>query len=94
MAGLVDNDEETVNRLNGPICTLVSIQATLDAYIAVQKHLLVRQGIITSAAARGPVGYNLDPESRTEVDRLFDVLRAAVPTQHQMAAPNGRSERL
>ena len=74
---LVDRDVDTIDRLNGPICTLVSIQATLDAYVAIQKHLLVRQGIIPSAAQRGPVGYTLDSESQVEVDRLFDVLRDA-----------------
>lgn len=87
---LVNDDEVTVNRLNGPICTLVSIQATLDAYVAVQKHLLVRQGIIPSAAQRGPVGYALDPESRAEVDRLFDVLRDACI--NEPAALAGRTE--
>ncbi|GLZ00991.1 dihydrodipicolinate synthase family protein [Actinoplanes sp. NBRC 103695] len=75
---LVDGDEAAVNRLNGPISTLVLLQSTLDAYVAVQKHLLVRQGVIPSAAVRGPVGYILDPESEREVDRLFDHLRAAV----------------
>jgi dihydrodipicolinate synthase/N-acetylneuraminate lyase len=75
---LVRGDDAAVNRLNGPISTLVSLQPTLDAYVAVQKHLLVRQGVLPRASQRGPVGFTLDDESRAEVDRLFDVLEAAV----------------
>ncbi|WP_103340784.1 dihydrodipicolinate synthase family protein [Amycolatopsis sp. CA-126428] len=74
---LEDADWDTVNRLQGPISSLVSLQNSLDSFVAVQKHLLVRQGVIRSATARGPVGYVLDKETAGEVDRLFDVLAAA-----------------
>ena len=45
-------------------------QGDLDAFLAVEKHLLVRQGIFRSERVRGPVGYALDAETRREVDRL------------------------
>ena len=71
-------DEERINAINGPLAALVSIQAGLDGFIAVEKHLLVRQGVFTAGRVRGPVGYRLDRETTAEVDRLFDVLRSAV----------------
>ena len=71
-------DEDRINALNGPLTALVSVQNGLDSFIAVEKHLLVRQGVFESARVRGPVGFRLDPETTVEVDRLFDLLRAAV----------------
>jgi 4-hydroxy-tetrahydrodipicolinate synthase len=55
----------------------VSLQTSLDAFLAVEKHLLVRQGVFRSERVRGPVGYVLDAETRREVDRLFDRLLEA-----------------
>ena len=71
-------DEHRINAVNGPLTALVSMQTGLDAFIAVEKHLLVKQGVFQSARVRGPVGFRLDPETIAEVDRLFDLLRAAV----------------
>jgi hypothetical protein len=56
----------------------VALQTSLDAYLAVEKHLLVRQGVFRSPRVRGPVGYALDDATRAEVDRLFDRLQAAL----------------
>jgi 4-hydroxy-tetrahydrodipicolinate synthase len=44
--------------------------------VAVEKHLLVRQGVLPRADTRAPHGFVLDHETREEVDRLFDLLRA------------------
>lgn len=64
-----------------PLTALVSLQHSLDAFLAVEKHLLVRQGIFSNTIVRGPVGYRLDAETAAEVDRLFDLcLRAAEPS--------------
>jgi 4-hydroxy-tetrahydrodipicolinate synthase len=49
----------------------------LDAFIAVEKHLLHRQGVFPSTRVRGPVGFRLDAETAAEVDRLFDLVFAA-----------------
>ena len=75
---LVEGDGERIDAINGPLASLVSLQTSLDAFIAVEKHLLVRQGVFTSARVRGPVGYRLDPQTAREVDRVFELLRAAV----------------
>ena len=56
----------------------MAVQNSLDAFLAVEKYLLVKQGIFKNALVRGPVGYALDEETRREVDRLFDLVQAAV----------------
>lgn len=71
-------DEETVYRISLPLSSLVALQSGLDGFLAVEKYLLVRQGVFRDARIRGPVGFELDEETRTEVDRLFDLLMAAV----------------
>jgi 2-keto-3-deoxy-L-arabinonate dehydratase len=67
-------DERRVYELSMPISALIAIQNSLDAFLAVEKYLLVKQGIFRNVIIRGPVGYQLDGETRLEVDRLFDQL--------------------
>ena len=71
-------DLACASRVQGPLSALVSIQNSLDSFLAVEKHLLVRQGIFKNEIVRGPRGFELDPETRREVDRLFDLLMAAI----------------
>lgn len=75
---LADDDRPRIDAINGPLSALISLQTSLDAFIAVEKHLLVSQGVFSSARVRGPVGYRLDPETTAEVDRLFALLTDAV----------------
>ncbi|HWB54628.1 MAG TPA: dihydrodipicolinate synthase family protein [Tepidisphaeraceae bacterium] len=67
-------DEQRIYALSTPIAALCSIQNSLDAFLAIEKYLLVRQGIFRNTRIRGPVGYLLDEETRREVDRLFDLI--------------------
>jgi 4-hydroxy-tetrahydrodipicolinate synthase len=71
---LCAGDWDTAYEISGVLTMLVRLQTTIDAYVAVEKHLLVRQSVLESARARGPVGFTLDAETRAEVDRLFDRL--------------------
>ncbi len=71
-------DEAEATRIWLPLAALVSLQHSLDAFLAIEKHLLVRQGIFKNTIVRGPVGFALDDVTRREVDRLFDLLMAAV----------------
>ena len=71
-------DQARIDAINGPLAGLITLQSGLDGYLAVEKHLLVRQGVIPRATIRGPVAFHLDHETREEVDRLFDLLAAAV----------------
>jgi 4-hydroxy-tetrahydrodipicolinate synthase len=71
-------DEKRIYALSLPISALVAVQNSLDAFLAVEKYLLVKQGVFKNTVVRGPVGYVLDAETRAEVDRLFDLVTAAV----------------
>ena len=75
---LESGDRQRIDAINGPLTALISLQAGLDGFIAVEKHLLVRQGVFRSARVRRPVSYRLDPETRNEVDRRFELLLEAV----------------
>ncbi len=71
-------DLATAARLHEPLSALVSLQTGLDGFLAVEKHLLCRQGIFRNEIVRGPRGFVLDEETRREVDRLFDRLQEAI----------------
>lgn len=64
-------------RIHEPLASLISMQPTLDCFLAIEKHFLVRQGVFVNEIRRGPVGFTLDRETREEADRLFDSLLAA-----------------
>jgi len=65
-------DAERADRIHGPLAALVSMQTSLDGFLAVEKHLLVRQGIFKNTLVRGPVSFRLDAETIREVERQFD----------------------
>lgn len=65
-------------QIAGPLTLLLSLQTSLDSYVAIEKHLLVRQGVFPSNRMRGPVADVLDAPGREEADRLMDLLRAVV----------------
>jgi 4-hydroxy-tetrahydrodipicolinate synthase len=65
-------------RIAGPLALMVSLQTSLDSFVAIEKHLLVRQGVFSSTRMRGPVGDVIDDQMCEEIDRLMDLLKAAV----------------
>jgi 4-hydroxy-tetrahydrodipicolinate synthase len=75
---LVAGNEAAAYRIWLPLAALVSLQHSLDAFLAIEKHLLVRQGVFANTIVRAPVGYHLDGATRQQVDRLFDLLCEAV----------------
>jgi dihydrodipicolinate synthase/N-acetylneuraminate lyase len=75
-------DWDRAERIWLPLAALVSLQHSLDAFLAIEKHLLVRQGVFRNTIVRAPVGYVLDEATRREVDRLFDLVVAAVGEAH------------
>ena len=60
------------------ISILITFQTSLDAYVAVEKYLLVKQGIFTSARQRGPVRIILDEDTKTKIDNAFENLQQVV----------------
>jgi dihydrodipicolinate synthase/N-acetylneuraminate lyase len=77
---LRSNDEATAYSIYWPVCAIVSLQlqAGLDGFLAIEKYLMVKRGLFPSARRRRPYGWELDPETAAEVDRLFERLRAVL----------------
>ena len=76
-------DERRTYELSLPISAIVATQHCLDAFLAIEKQLLVRQGIFRNTIVRGPTAYRLDDETRAEVDRLFDLLEGVLASTVQ-----------
>lgn len=75
---LQSNDEQRAYEISLPLSSLIAVQTSLDAFLSVEKYLLVKRGIFKNTIVRGPVGFHLDEETRSEVDRLFDLLMQAL----------------
>ncbi len=71
-------DFDRAYRIAGPLALLVSQQTSLDLFVAVEKQLLVRQGVFPTDAMRGPTGVAVDSQMAEEINRLIDLLRKAV----------------
>lgn len=67
-------DIERATALQGIIAPLVALQHGLDGFIAVEKLLLHRQGVLPCRKVRGPVGFHLDLGTEDEALRLFAAL--------------------
>ena len=61
--------------IHARLAALVNLMHNLDAYLAIEKLLLVEQGIFANELVRGPVGHHADEGTRLEVLRLFNALR-------------------
>lgn len=72
---LETGDTDRVDAIAGVLHPILALQKDLDSFLAIEKHLLVRQGVFRNTIVRGPVGYRLDEETACEVDRLFDRLQ-------------------
>jgi 4-hydroxy-tetrahydrodipicolinate synthase len=57
----------------------LQLQAGLDGFLAIEKYILQRRGLFRTAVRRRPFAWQLDEETRAEVDRLLDHLAAAIP---------------
>lgn len=71
-------DWDLATSISEPLTSLVMLQESLDSFIAVEKHILVRKGVFANEVIRGPVGFVLDEETRAEVDRRYDRLMAVL----------------
>jgi hypothetical protein len=78
----VTGDFSRAYRIAGPLSQMVSLQTSLDNFVAIEKHLLVKQGVFPFNTMRGPVGDGVDDQTREEIERLLDLLRNAVNAPH------------
>lgn len=75
---LTDDNWERARAIHAGIAKLSAYTPTLDSYVAVEKYLLVKQGIFTSTRQRGPVGFILSNEAKKEIDLEYELLRQVV----------------
>ena len=73
-------EEARAYEVHFPISALTALQmqAGLDGYLAVEKYLLKQRGLFATEYRRRPYKWELDGETRAEVGRLFDRLRAVL----------------
>ena len=75
---LKENDLIRAQKIHTCVAELVAFQTSIDAYVAVEKYLLVKQGIFNSTRQRGPVGFTLDEATKSQIDSVFEQLRQCV----------------
>ena len=75
---LEKKDLITAQAIHTPLAKLISYQTTLDAYVAVEKYLLVKQGVFINTNQRGPVGFKLDEQTKNKIDLAYSELAAAI----------------
>jgi len=71
---LAAGDEARAYRINAYLALLINLQTSLDSFVAVEKYLLKRQGVVDNTVVRGPTSYQLDDETAREIDRLLELL--------------------
>ncbi len=73
-------DEEAAYRLAFPISAIIALemQAGLDGFLAIEKYLLVKRGLMDHAFRRKPYQWELDPETALEIDRLYQRMQLAI----------------
>lgn len=73
---LNSGDWTVIDAIAGPLASLIDLQHSLDAYLAIEKFLLLKQGVFTNVIVREPVGYRLDEKTQAEAERLYLLLRS------------------
>ena len=73
-------DENRIYQLSFPISALVAlqIQGGLDGFLGIEKYLLKKRGLFANTHQIQPVGWQIDPETQDEVDRLFARMKEAL----------------
>ena len=75
---LATGDRPRVRAIDEALSPLMALVTSLGSYVAFEKHLLVRQGVLPSTRVREPLGFALDGETRRRLDELFDRLSEVV----------------
>ncbi|MFZ9090947.1 MAG: dihydrodipicolinate synthase family protein [Planctomycetaceae bacterium] len=76
---LQQSDEQRAYAIGMPLNALVALQlqAGLDGFLAVEKYLMVQRGLFTYDLRRTPWSWELDEETRLELERLLALLQQA-----------------
>ena len=72
-------DDDRANEVYFPLSSIVILQTpNLDTYLAIEKYLLVKQGIFKNQLVRKPTAYDIDPHTAAEVDRQYKRLMSVL----------------
>ncbi|MBC7464233.1 MAG: dihydrodipicolinate synthase family protein [Actinobacteria bacterium] len=69
---------DLADRISGPLVNIIALEFSLDAYLAIEKYFMRKQGIFINEIVRQPFGFRLDEKTKLRLDRLFDLLHASV----------------
>ncbi len=77
---LESGDEQVAYRVYFPLAAIVTLQlqAGLDGFLAIEKYLMVKRGLFHCDSRRPPTAWQLDRETREEVDRLFSMMQGVL----------------
>ena len=77
---LESGDETRAYRVYFPLAAIVNLQlqAGLDGFLAIEKYLMVKRGLFRCDSRRAPTAWQLDRETRDEVDRLFVMMQGTL----------------
>jgi dihydrodipicolinate synthase/N-acetylneuraminate lyase len=71
---LVAGDFARAYEVTSALSPLLASLTSLDSYVAVEKYLLVKQGVIDHEYRRQPTDFDFDDIARAETDELFERL--------------------
>lgn len=75
---LEEGQDDLAFAIQSGLTSILSHVSSLDSYIAVEKHLLVQQGVFDSVRQRGPASYSVDDETGRQLEDLLVRLRTSI----------------
>lgn len=75
---LEEGNLDLADRISGPLANIIALEFSLDAYLAIEKYFMKKQGIFINEIVRQPFGFKLDEKTKFRLDRLFDQLHQSV----------------
>ena len=80
---LQQGDDARAYALHAPISAIamLQLQGGLDGFIGIERYIMKQLGVFKNTVDRSPFSYQMDGETRSEVDRILDNLRALLGPQ-------------
>ena len=75
---LLEGNNSRIYNISFPLSSFISILTSLDAFLTIEKYILVKRGIFKNSVIRKPCNYKLDHETIKEVDLIFSKLMKAL----------------
>ena len=76
---LAQDDDKRAYDVYFPLAAIVILQtSSLEAFLTIEKYILMKQGVFRNTHVRKPSGFELDSETAAEVDRLYALYEKAL----------------